>query len=60
MVGWATAIPAVALEGGRSLCESVSGLDAATALRLIYCLLGYDDRAALCHVVAEAGAAASS
>jgi hypothetical protein len=59
VVGWATAVTNVALEWGRYLCAQVPGLDARTALRLLFRLLGYDDllaAGALDSHVASAGA----
>jgi hypothetical protein len=43
VVGWATAVTYFALEWGKYLCGLVPGLDAETALRLLYRLVGYDD-----------------
>ncbi len=43
VVGWATSVTNVALEWGYYLCRQVRGLEPATALRLLYRLLGYDD-----------------
>ena len=43
VVGWATAVTSVATEWAPALCRTVSGLQEAEALRLVYRLFGYHD-----------------